>query len=132
KRPDATSSSRKNRFTSMLAADPTLSAGDVGFIHDTLKKKWKTLMFAHPVVEFFTLLGLQRARPQPTDKVRVYDYSTWSRGWRCQAVLLPLAVCGLLGDKQARRYRFVNAFRTGQKKHKAYMPASPLPTGDLP
>jgi CRISPR-associated protein Csx14 len=105
---------------------------DVGFIHDTLKKKWKTPMFAHPVVEFFALLGLQRARPQPTDRVRVYDYFTWSRDWPCQAILLPLAVCGLLGDPQARRYRFVNAFRTGQKKHKAFMPASSLPTGDRP
>jgi CRISPR-associated protein Csx14 len=105
---------------------------DVGFIHDTLKKKWKTPMFAHPVVEFFALLGLQRARPQPTDRVRVYDYFTWSRAWRCQAALLPLAVCGLFGDPQARRYRFVNAFRTGQRKHKAYMPASPIPTGDRP
>ena len=105
---------------------------DVGFIHDTLKKKWKTQMFAHPVVEFFAMLGLQRARPRPTDKPRVYDYFTWSSAWRCQAAVLPLAVCGLLGDPQARRYRFVNAFRTGKKRHKAYMPASPLPTGDFP
>jgi CRISPR-associated protein Csb3 len=105
---------------------------DVGFIHDRLKKKWKTPMFAHPVVEFFALLGLQRARPQPTDKVRVYDYFTWSSDWRCQASLLPPAVCGRLGDPQARRYRFVNAFRTGQKKHKAFMQASCLPNGDRP
>jgi CRISPR-associated protein Csb3 len=103
---------------------------DVGFIHDALKKKWKTPMFAHPVVEFFALLGLQRSRPQPTTKLRVYDYFTWSSAWRCQAAILPLAVGGLLGDPQARCYRFVNAFRTGQKKHKAYMPASTLPTGD--
>lgn len=105
---------------------------DVGFIHDTLKKRWKTPMFAHPVVEFFALLGLQRARPRPTDRPRAYDYFTWSVAWRCPAPVLPLAVCGLLGDPHACRYRFVNAFRTGQKKHKAYMPASPLPTGDSP
>jgi CRISPR-associated protein Csb3 len=103
---------------------------DVGFIHDTLKKKWKTPMYAHPVVEFFALLGLQRSRPQPTDKVRTYDYFTWSSTWRCQAPVLPLAVCGSLGDPYARRHRFINAFRTGKKQHKAYMPASPLPTGD--
>ena len=103
---------------------------DVGFIHDTLKKKWKTPMFAHPVVEFFALLGLQRSRPQPTEKPRVYDYFTWSSVWRCQASVLPLAVCGLLGDPQAGRYRFVNAFRTGKKRHKAYMPAVPVPSGD--
>lgn len=105
---------------------------DVGFVHDALKKKWKTPMFAHPVVEFFALLGLQRSRPRPTDKLRVYDYFTWSKDWRCEAVILPLAVCGLLGDPQAIGYRFANAFRTGQKKHKAYLPASPLLTGDRP
>jgi len=103
---------------------------DAGFIHDTLKKKWKTPMFAHPVVEFFALLGLQRSRPQPTKKPRVYDYFTWTNNWRCQAPVLPLAVCGLLGDPHACGYRFVNAFRTGQKKHKAYMPASRLPLGE--
>jgi CRISPR-associated endonuclease/helicase Cas3 len=105
---------------------------DIGFIHDTLKKRWKTPMFAHPVVEFFALIGLQRSRPQPTDKVRVYDYFTWTRAWRCQVTVLPAAVCGLLGDPDARRYRFKNAFRTGKKRHKAFMPATPLAIGENP
>jgi hypothetical protein len=54
----------------------------------------------------------------------VFDYFTWSVP--CGPAILPVAVCGLFGDQQARGYRFENAFRTGQKKHKAYSPATPL------
>ena len=53
---------------------------DIGFIHDTLKKRWKTPMFAHPVVEFFALIGLQRARGRSRlTRFEVYDYFTWTR-----------------------------------------------------
>lgn len=103
---------------------------DIGFMPDTLKKKYKTPMFAQPAVEFLALVGLQRCRPRPTDRPRVYDYYTWAQP--CQVQLLPVVVTGQLGDPLARGYRFENAFRTGQLKHKAYMPASPLLTGDRP
>lgn len=93
---------------------------DIGFVQDALGIQ----TLAHPAVEFFALVGLQRCRPRPTDTPRVFDYFTWSV--RCTPAVLPLAVCGLLGDPQARGYRFENAFRTGQKKHKAFNPATPL------
>ncbi len=94
---------------------------DIGFMPDA-HKELKTR--AHPAVEFFALVGLQRCRPIPTPTPRVFDYFTWSVP--CSPAVLPLAVCGLLGDPQAQGYRFENAFRTGQKKHKAFNPATPL------
>jgi CRISPR-associated protein Csb3 len=93
---------------------------DIGFMPDALQ----ITASAYPAVEFFCLVGLQRCRPRPTDTPRVFDYFTWSVP--CGPPVLPLAVCGLLGDPQARGYRFENAFRTGQKKHKAFNPATPL------
>lgn len=93
---------------------------DIGFVQDALGIQTR----AHPAVEFFALVGLQRCRPVPTDTPRVFDYFTWSVP--CGPAVLPAAVCGLLGDPGARRYRFENAFRTGQKKHKAFNPATPL------
>jgi CRISPR-associated protein Csb3 len=93
---------------------------DIGFVQDALGLQ----TLAHPAVEFFALVGLQRCRPKPTDTPRVFDYFTWATP--CGVAVLPLAVCGLLGDPHARGYQFENAFRTGQKKHKAFNPATPL------
>lgn len=101
---------------------------DVGFVPDSLKKKWKVYTQAHPATELFCLIGLQRCRPTPTKRPRVFDYFTWST--RCQVAVLPAAVNGLLSDPHARQYRFKNSFRTGQKKHKAFNPAISIPTGD--
>jgi CRISPR-associated protein Csb3 len=97
---------------------------DIGFVQDPLGIQ----TLAHPAVEFFCLVGLQRCRPVPTDTPRVFDYYTWATP--CETAVLPAAVCGLLGDPHARGYRFENAFRTGQKKHKAFNPAVPIPSGD--
>lgn len=94
---------------------------DIGFSPNKLDK-FET--FATPAVEFFALVGLQRCRPMPTESRRVFDYFTWSVP--CEPAVLPLAVCGLLGDQHARGYQFENAFRTGQKKQKAFNPATPL------
>ena len=79
---------------------------------------------AFPAVELLCVIGLQVARPAFTNKLRNYDYFTW-------AVPLPtnllLAVSsGALTLPSSRKYRFVNWFRTGQKKHKAFRPAIPL------
>ncbi|MDZ4687413.1 MAG: type I-U CRISPR-associated protein Cas8c [Planctomycetaceae bacterium] len=103
---------------------------DVGFVPDTLKKAWKVPMHAHPVVEFLCLIGLQRCRPTPTKRPRQFVYFTWITP--CLPSLLPAAVNGLLGDPSARSFRFENAFRTGQRKHKAFNPAVPVNTGDHP
>ncbi len=93
---------------------------DIGFVQDALGIQ----TLAHPAVEFFAFVGLQRCRPRSADTPRVFDYFTWTIP--CGPAILPVAVGGLLGDPQARGYRFENAFRTGQKKHKAYSPATPL------
>jgi CRISPR-associated protein Csb3 len=79
---------------------------------------------AHPAVEFLCLIGLQRFRPMPTEKPRVFDYYTWP--FPLSARVAPLAVCGLLQQDGCRGFRFENAFRTDQRKHKAFTPATPI------
>lgn len=101
---------------------------DVGFVPDALKKAYKRYTFAFPAVEALAPIGLQRGRPRPTKKPRVFDYFTWA--WPVTPAILPVAVVGALGDPKAAGYRFKNAFRTGKKQHKAYMQAIPIPPGD--
>lgn len=82
---------------------------------------------AFPAVELLCLVGLQRCRPLPTDRARVLDYYTWAKP--ISAPLAPAAVAGYLPGVGARGYRFENMYRTGQRKHKAFSAASPLPHG---
>jgi hypothetical protein len=93
---------------------------DIGFSPDPLK----ITATAYPAVEFLCLVGLQRGRPRPTDSRRVFDYYTWSRP--LEVAVLPAAVCGLLPGLRGRGYRFECAFRTDQKKHKSFLPSTPL------
>ncbi|HWG46942.1 MAG TPA: hypothetical protein VN688_29535 [Gemmataceae bacterium] len=109
-------------FDSRRGANCT--ALDVGFVPDSLKKL-KTM--AYPVVEALAMIGLQRCRPLPTKFARVFDYFTWSQP--VSPSILAAVVCGLVVDRGTRRFRFANVFRTGQRKHKAFAPASPL-SGD--
>lgn len=95
-------------------------AVDVGFVPDAIQM----LTAAYPVVEFMCLVGLQRCRPVPTDTPRTFDYWTWPIPLR--VAVLPAAVCGLLGLPRSNGYRFENAFRTSQKKHKSFLPATPI------
>lgn len=92
---------------------------DIGFAPDALQMTTP----AYPAVEFLCLVGLQRCRPRETDQARVFDYFTWQTP--LAASVLPAAVCGLLPAVGARGYRFENAFRTDQRKHKAFSPALP-------
>ncbi|MGR8979791.1 MAG: hypothetical protein ACU84H_06830 [Gammaproteobacteria bacterium] len=94
---------------------------DVGFAPDAIQQLTSA---AYPFVEFLCLAGLQRYRPIATQKSRVFDYYTWN---------IPLdnsiavaAVCGLLPNAGKQGFRFENAFRTTQKKHKAFLPALPI------
>lgn len=93
---------------------------DIGFMPDSL-----TMMtIAYPVVEFLCFIGLQRFRPMPTDKRRVFDYFTWRVPLTSQVA--PVATCGYLPHAGGRGYRFQIAFRTDQRKHKAFTSATPI------
>jgi CRISPR-associated protein Csb3 len=89
---------------------------DVGFSTDRLAIS----TVAHPVVEALCFIGLQRCRPKPTETPRVFDYFAWRMPLPISIV--PAAVSGLIGSGDC--YRFVNSFRTDQKKHKTYTPAT--------
>jgi CRISPR-associated protein Csb3 len=93
---------------------------DIGFAPDALQMT--TLAF--PAVEFLCLVGLQRCRPRPAPEPRVFDYFTWSEP--LSVSVLPVAVSGLLPGIGAEGYRFESAYRTDQRKHKAFSPAIPL------
>ena len=91
---------------------------DVGFSPDALSLE--TVAFC--ATEFFTLVGLQRFRPTDV-KVRVYRY----RAWRAPlpVTLAALAAAGAIAD-DGPLYQFESAFRTDQRKHKAFSPAVPV------
>ncbi len=96
---------------------------DIGFAPDALQMTTA----AFPAVEFLCLVGLQRARPTPTDLPRVFEYCAWSTP--SPPEIVPALICGMFTDPGTRRFRFENSFRTDQKKHKAFLPA--IPVGDL-
>jgi hypothetical protein len=91
---------------------------DIGFMPDALKMT----SAACPAVEFLCLVGLQRFRPMPTDTPRVFVYCTWLVP--LPPLLAAAAACGLLPGVGGDRYRFENAFRTDQRKHKGFLPAT--------
>lgn len=91
---------------------------DTGFSSDELELK--TVAFS--ATEFFTLIGLQRFRP-PDMRRRVYRY----RAWRAPlpVTLAALAAANVLRDS-GPLFQFESAFRTDQRKHKAFSPAIPI------
>lgn len=103
---------------------PNAHSRDIGFSPNDLGMT----SIAHPAVELLCLIGLQFARPAPTGKPRVYDYSTWHMPLLPN--LLLAASTGSLHLPGARTYRFENWFRTGQRKHKAFRMATALNQGD--
>jgi hypothetical protein len=102
---------------------PNAHSRDVGFSPNDLG----LTSIAHPAVELLCLIGLQVARPKPTDTSRVYDYFTWHIPLM-SSLLLP-ASTGSMKVPDATAYRFENWFRTGQKKHKAFRPAIAITEG---
>lgn len=99
---------------------------DIGFMPDSLSMT----TVAYPAVEFLCLVGLQRFRPKPTDRRRgFFEYFTWSVPLTTQEA--SLAVTGLLPFVGSQGYRFQIAFRTDQKKHKAFTPAIPLERSEV-
>ena len=117
---------------------------DIGFSPDALKME----SLAYPAVEFLCLVGIQRFRPLATETPRVFDYYTWTiplapaaqnagpgptRVFDYYTWTIPLATsiaslaaCGLLAHAGARGFRFEVAFRTDQRKHKAFTTATPF------
>lgn len=94
---------------------------DIGFSPDSLQMS----SVAFPAVELLCLVGLQRHRPAPVpDRPRVFDYHTWSIALDTRVAAC--ATCGLLSHAGGHVYRFENVFRTDQRKHKAFAPATPL------
>ena len=93
---------------------------DIGFAPDSVKMKTT----AYPAVEFFCLVGLQRHRPALTNQRRVFQYYTWSDPLPVRTTAA--AGNGMLRTSNSQAYRFENAFRTDQKKHKSFLPATPI------
>jgi CRISPR-associated protein Csb3 len=91
---------------------------DVGFSSDALSLE--TVAFS--ATEFFTLIGLQRFRPLEV-KLRVYRYRAWREP--LPATLAALAAANAIPD-QGALFQFESAFRTDQRKHKAFSPAVPV------
>lgn len=93
---------------------------DIGFSSDALSLE----TVAYSATEFFTLLGLQRFRPRPVEKKsRVYRYRAWSTP--LPVALAALAAANILPD-DGPLFQFESAFRSDQRKHKAFSPAIPV------
>ncbi len=99
---------------------PNAHSRDVGFSPNDLR----LTTTAFPATELLCLVGLQRTRPLPTDKPRIFDYCAWHIP--LPALLMPVAATGQILREQSSSYRFENWFRTGQRKHKAFRTATLL------
>jgi CRISPR-associated protein Csx14 len=104
---------------------PNAHSRDIGFSPNDLG----STSIAHPAVELLCLIGLQVARPRNTAEKRVYDYFLWPIPLPTN-LILP-ASSGCLELRGQLGYRFENWFRTGQKKHKAFRSAIPLPSSGV-
>lgn len=100
-------------------------ARDIGFSTNDLS----LTTIAFPAVEFLCLIGLQVARPSSTNRARIYDYYIWPSPLPTN--LLLAASSGKLDIPYTRGFRFENWFRTGQKKHKAFRTAIPVPAKEV-
>ena len=93
---------------------------DIGFAPDSLNMT----SAAYPAVEFLCLIGLQRYRPALTKTRRVFRYHAWANP--LPARVASAAACGNLLTSSTEIYRFENAFRTDQRRHKSFLPATPV------
>jgi CRISPR-associated protein Csx14 len=103
------------RSTNAHSLDVGFSANDLGLT-----------TVAHPAVELLCLIGLQVARPALTSQKRIYRYSLWREP--LPANLLFAAANGAISLANSQAYQFENWFRTGQKKHKTFRSAIPIPS----
>jgi len=100
---------------------PNAHARDIGFSPNDLQMTTT----AFPAVEFLCLIGLQRCLPAKTNQPRVFDYLIWPNPILPE--LLRPVIAGEVTLPGSTRYRFENWYRTGQKKHKAFRSATPIP-----
>jgi CRISPR-associated endonuclease/helicase Cas3 len=100
---------------------PNADSRDVGFSPNDLRLE----TLAAPAVEFLCLIGLQRATPRPVG-ARLFDYHLWTDP--ISVSLLAAVVNGSLQPEPHPVYRFESWFRTSQRKHKAFLPATLLTT----
>lgn len=91
---------------------------DLGFSGDKLSLE----TIAYPASEFFTLIGLQRFRPLEV-KLRLFRYRAWSSP--LPPTLAALAAASAI-PAEGELFQFESAFRTDQRKHKAFSPAIPI------
>jgi len=91
---------------------------DVGFSTDSLD----LTSAVYPAVEFLCLVGLQRFRPSNAGVTRVFAYQAWEHP--LPARVAPAGALGLLPYVGGNAFRFEVVFRTDQRKHKAFAPAS--------
>lgn len=98
---------------------PNADSRDVGFSPNSLH--FETI--AAPAVELLCLVGLQRAMPAPTGRQRQFVYNLWTKP--LPVALLAAAINGQVSISNNYSYRFESWFRTSQKKHKAFLQATP-------
>ena len=99
---------------------PNAHSRDVGFSADGIKIKTA----CSPATEFLALVGLQRFRPLPLPEQRSFLYWPWTIP--CEVQIASAFVTGIVTEPYATAFRFVNGYRSGQKKHKSFLPATPL------
>jgi CRISPR-associated protein Csb3 len=100
---------------------PNSDARDVGFSTNDLGLE----TLAAPAAEFLTLVGLQRAIPEPSPSGdRLFDYHLWQTP--VPIALLAAAINGLTDSRPQLSFRFESWYRTSQRKHKAFLPAKAL------
>lgn len=98
---------------------------DSGFSPDTHHLE----SYCFPAVEAMCFVGLQRARPAPTDVPNRSAYTVWTATLPVN-VIGPV-VCGMAGISGSSSYTFDNFFRTDQRKHKSYSRATRTRSNDV-
>ena len=97
---------------------------DCGFSPDTHKMEADCC----PALEALCFIGLQRARPAPTDVANQSRYTIWSRASEddpgLPANLVGPVVCGMIPWPSLGTGVFDNYFRTDQRKHKTFSQAT--------
>ncbi len=87
---------------------------DTGFSLDTQKAETT----AHPSVELFCLIGLQRFRPAPSSIKWNFEYQTWPKPLYAP-IASGVASCAV-PMPGSKRYRFPLCFRDNQKRYKSF------------